>query len=575
MKWMIDPLTLFKTSLDTLLAARSLTGTNYVVEHPRDLTHGDVATNIALTVCQRWADAPQQPRSCADELCQLLNADVELQKVFEPFSVAGPGFINGSLRPAWLESSLNEAVHDQNFGQTYGQKGKSILIEFTDPNPFKEFHIGHLMSNSIGEAMARLQEWTGATVERLCYQGDVGMHIAKAVWGLSQLADDESLTLETIAARPLAERVLFMGRAYALGARNYETAAKSTIDALNSAIYARDDEMVNEWYDAGRAWSLEYFEGIYARLGTKFTKYYFESETGEKGLETVKEFLAKGVFKESDGAVIFAGEEYGLHSRVFINAKGLPTYETKEIGLALAKAADYPPADLSVVVTGNEVADYFKVVQKALSLINPDLAAKTLHRPHGMLRLTTGKMSSRTGEVIVATTLLDDLAEAAVGRMTDADTTIADQVGIAAIKYAVLKTTVGKDIIYDPDGSLAFEGNTGPYLQYTYARTVSVLRKAGAATAKSDEGELTAGETAVLRQLYRFPEVVKQAAAEYAPSNLCTYLFELASRYNELYAQEKIVGGKRQTALIQLTKAVGITIKNGLTILGIPVPDRL
>lgn len=561
---MTDPLQLFKTRVEALLAARGLTALKFVVEHPRDLTHGDVATNVALV-----AAVP------ADELCDLLKKDAALTAVFASFEVAGPGFVNGTLRPEWLADQVAEAAHDDAFGQSSGQTGQTILIEFTDPNPFKEFHIGHLMSNSIGEAMARLQEWTGATVERLCYQGDVGMHIAKAVWGMSQLAADESLTLKTIAAQSLAQRVLFMGRAYALGARAYADTAKSAIDGLNGAIYARDDETINEWYDAGRAWSLEYFEGIYARLGTKFTKYYFESETGEKGLTVVKQFLSEGVFKESDGAVIFAGEEHGLHSRVFINAKGLPTYEAKEIGLAQMKAADYPQADLSVVVTGNEVTDYFKVVQKALSLINPELAAKTRHRPHGMLRLTTGKMSSRTGDVIVATTLLDDLAQAARERMTDADETIADQVGVAAIKYAVLKTTVGKDIVYDPEGSLAFEGNTGPYLQYTYARTVSVLRKAGPATVGDDTGKLTDGETAVSRLLYRFPEVVKQAAAEYAPSNLCTYLFELASRYNELYAQEKIVGGTRQAALLALTKAIGITIKNGLTILGIPVPERL
>jgi len=562
---MTDPLTLFRTRLDAILASRDLADLTYVVEHPRDLSHGDVATNVAL-----FAAVP------ADELCSLLQKDDALTAVFASFDVAGPGFVNGSLRPKWLADRAAEVAQDDSFGRSDGQKGRTILIEFTDPNPFKEFHIGHLMSNSIGEAMARLQEWTGATVERLCYQGDVGMHIAKAVWGMQQLASDESITLKTITAKPLTDRVLFMGRAYAHGARAYEdSGAKTAIDELNGAIYARDDDQVNEWYDAGRAWSLEYFEGIYQRLGTAFDKYYFESEIGFKGLAVVNDFLAMGVFKKSDGAVIFPGEEYGLHSRVFINAKGLPTYEAKEIGLTQQKALDYPAVDASIVVTSNEITDYFKVVQKALSLINPDLAAKTLHRPHGLLRLTSGKMSSRTGQVIVATTFLDDLAETALERMTDKDEAIADQVGIAAIKYAVLKTTVGKDIIYDPEGSLAFEGNTGPYLQYTYARTVSVIRKANASSTGSDEGTLSAGETAVLRLLYRFPEVVKQAAAEYAPSNLCTYLFELASRYNELYAQEKIVGGKRQTALLELTKAVGITIKNGLTILGISVPERL
>lgn len=572
---MIDPKTLFRNRLQQIVDDASI-NVAFTVEYPRDASHGDVATNLPLLAAAIWPDGPHTPRSCAEKICEIVQNDTDLTDVFEEFSVAGPGFINGRLRAPWLNASVAEIIAAPHFGHTDMQNGKTILIEFTDPNPFKEFHIGHLMSNSIGEAMARLQEWTGATVRRLCYQGDVGMHIAKALWGMEQLMDEESLTLAALTKRDSIERVRFLGRAYAMGARAYDDEQhKTEINDLNKQIYDRSDEEVNERYDAGRSWSLAYFESIYERLGTKFATYYFESETGVVGRTIVEEFLAKGVFVESEGAVIFPGEEYGLHNRVFLNAKGLPTYEAKELGLATAKKRDYPDADVSVVVTGSEVQAYFMVVQKALSMIDQDLAQKTVHKAHGMLRLTSGKMSSRTGDVIAAAALLDETAAAARQRMEDGDDTIADYVGIAAIKYAVLKQTVGKDIVYDPDTSLAFEGNTGPYLQYTYVRTASVLRKAHDNPAKDANSEASVAEQKVQRLLYKFPTIVADAAREYAPSTVCTYLYDVAAAYNELYATEQIVGSARQNALVQITQAVGIVLTNGLTLLGIPTPERL
>ena len=572
---MTDPKLLLRESLQRIANDASVDVT-FTVEYPRDTAHGDVATNLPLVAAATWPNGPHTPRTCAEKICELLQADETLRVVFADFSIAGPGFINGRLQQSWLETSVAKIVAEEDFGRSTLQAGTTILIEFTDPNPFKEFHIGHLMSNSIGEAMARLQEWTGATVHRLCYQGDVGMHIAKALWGMERLMDEESVSLHALSQLDNIERVRFLGRAYAAGARAYDDEHyKKEIHDLNAHIYDRSDDDVNERYDAGRAWSLAYFEEIYARLGTHFTTYYFESETGVIGRAIVEEFVQKGVFIQSEGAVIFPGEEYGLHNRVFLNAKGLPTYEAKELGLATAKKRDYPSADISVVVTGSEVQAYFAVVKKALAMIDADLANMTVHKTHGMLRLTSGKMSSRTGDVVAATALLDETAAAARARMHDGDDTIADYVGIAAIKYAVLKQTVGKDIVYDPDTSLAFEGNTGPYLQYTYVRTASVLRKARETTSNDSVADTTAAEQKVQRLLYKFPNVIADAAREYAPSTLCTYLYDVAAAYNELYASEQIVGSPRQNALLQLTTAVGVVLGNGLTVLGIPTPERL
>lgn len=560
-----NPLNLLREKITVLLEKKGLARPDFVVEYPREMAHGDVATNVALLIAK---ELQCSPREAAEQLITELTADA----VFTRFEIAGPGFINAWLSDEWMELSVVAATK-ADFGHTADQKDQQILLEFTDPNPFKEFHIGHLMSNAVGEAMARLQEWSGATVIRLCYQGDVGMHIAKALYGLQALAKTTGDTLPEIANWELTRRVQFLGRAYAFGAQAYESDAKPEIDQINKAIYERSDDELNDWYDQGRAWSLEYFDTIYARLGTKFDRHYFERETGPVGRELVQDHLGDGIFTQSEGAIIFAGEKYGLHNRVFINSQGLPTYEAKELGLAQTKAQDYPDMAASVVVTGNEITEYFAVLKCALKQINPAVAAKTWHRPHGMLRLTSGKMSSRTGDVITAVSLLDELKAAALQRQEQADAAVADQIGIAAIKYAILKNNVGSDVIYDPNASLAFEGNTGPYLQYTHARAVSVLSKGSGD--QNTKNEVGAAEQTLRRLLYRFPQVVATAAADYAPNQVCNYLFTIAQRYNELYAQEKIVGGEREAALLTLTKAVKTVLANGLNVLGIAAPNRL
>ena len=431
------------------------------------------------------------------------------------------------------------------------------MVEYTDPNPFKEFHIGHLMSNTIGEAISRLYELSGAEVCRANYQGDVGVHVAKAIWGKQQKPE------------------FSWGEAYVLGADQYET-HKEEIDLLNKVIYEKTDATVNTLYAAGRAESLERFEVIYKALGTKFDYYFFESEVGPIGFEIVKKHLE--VFEESEGAVIFKGERYGLHTRVFINSKGLPTYEAKELGLVEAKKAK-GKFDISLTVTANEISEYFKVVRKAAELIFPDLEGKMLARFHGFLKLTTGKMSSRKGNVITGESLLLDLQDAAQEKMQgrtlhDAGKT-AEQVAVGAIKYAVLKQGSGKDIIFDPEKSLSLEGDSGPYLQYAHTRALSLLRaakeagvEAGVQDAPSEAGELE-------RALIHYPEVLAHAAQELEPHYITTYLTELASAFNSWYARGRVIGGAHPSYGVLLTQAVEHTLYKGLTALGIPAPEEM
>lgn len=562
------------------------------LERPDDLKLGDFSTNVAMFMAKKVG---LNPKDLAEQVkTQILKSR---NPNIEDVQVAGGGFINFYLSSEFLNNSLQEILSKQeSYGQLAFLSGSKVMIEFTDPNPFKEFHIGHLMSNTIGESLSRLISSCGAELRRACYQGDVGMHVAMTLWGMLKLEEEFPEVSSS-----LTEKVKFLGKAYAFGATEYKEGsdnAKDGIKIINKKVYKRSDPKLNELYDLGRAWSLDYFEQIYVRLGTKFDYYFFESETAGVGQKMVEEGLTRHIFEKSDGAVIFAGEKFDskLHTRVFINAEGLPTYEAKELGLAYLKNQKYS-ADIFVSVTGNEVNDYFKVVFRAMQELSPDLAMRVRHLSHGMLRLPTGKMSSRTGEVVTAENLLSEVRERVLAKIDREDLTeeeigvITEAVAIGAIKYSILKQRIGKDIIFDFDKSLSLEGDSGPYLQYAYTRALSVLNKAGEVATESLRSDLAcpskpwrsrerplkgpASMIALEALLYRLPEVVERAYQDLAPQQLITYLLEVASAFNRFYAENKIIGSDNETYYLALTRATSIVLKNGLNLLAIPVLEKM
>jgi arginyl-tRNA synthetase len=295
------------------------------------------------------------------------------------------------------------------------------------------------------------------------------------------------------------------------------------------------------------------------------------------GLKLVREFLSRGVFEESEGAVVFKGEKFDpkLHTRVYITAQGLPTYETKELGLHFAKAKKYSP-DLSIVITANEQDAVFKVGLEAFKQIDEKLAAKIKHLSHGVLRLPSGKMSSRTGEVITAGAIISQLAAAAGERNAELDQPAREEIAVAALKYQILKQAPGRDVIFDQAKALSLEGDSGPYLQYTAVRAKAVLVKVQNSNAQVQAGEVKAeGYLEVVRRLVYFPEIVARAAAELAPQLLVSYLTNLAAAFNHFYATERIIGGEYEVQYLELTKALAQTLINGLNLLGIAVPERM
>lgn len=556
-----------KTIIDALDKLK-IEAPEIVLEHPADLSHGDFSTNVALACAKKVGKNPQK---LAEEIVRyiVLNKPEQIAKI----EIAGPGFINFKLASKFLGEKVAEIVADDNFGRNPSLKGKKVVVEYTDPNPFKQFHIGHLMSNTIGESVARLFEYTGAEVKRANYQGDVGLHVAKAIWGMEHKAKE----LAEAKNKNPSEQVAFLGSCYAFGAKDENEKTKKEIQEINKKVYERTDKEVNELYDWGRRASLDYFETIYHRLGTKFDLYFFESEAGPLGKKVVEEFLPRGVFEKSDGAVIFKGENHGLHTRVFMNKDGLPTYEAKELGLAKFKQDKYP-YDVSVVVTGNEIKEYFKVLLCAMGLIFPELAKKTRHLSHGMLRLPSGKMSSRTGDVITGESLLLGVESMVHEKIADRELVteeknrIANDVAVGAIKYSILRQAIGGDIIFDFEKSISFEGDSGPYLQYSYARAQSVLRKAKINQSREAIIPKEAGN--LERMLIRFPEIVERAQKELSPHHVATYLIEIAGTFNAFYANNQIINsGEAEGYRLLLVEAFANVMKNGLYLLGIKAPE--
>lgn len=526
-----------------------------VITRP-DPAFGDYATNVALQLAKQVG---QNPRQIAEAIAARLSSH-ELMA-----SVAGPGFLNLQLTDKALLQRLQTAAKVE---QSWA--GKQVVAEYSDPNPFKVLHAGHLYTSVVGDAVANLLEAAGATVHRVNFGGDVGLHVGKTMYAiLNALGGENPAQLESVAE---GERANWLTARYVEGNNAYEDdpAAKEQIIALNKRVYevhnSGDHESAfAQIYWTTRQWSYDYFNQFYSRIGTSFEKYYPESETAGLGLKTVQEQLKKGVYTESDGAVVFDGEAHGLHTRVFINSQGLPTYEAKDVGLIMKKWEDYH-FDTSVVITGNDIVEYMKVVLKSIEQFAPELSERTVHLTHGMVKLVGGvKMSSRKGNILRAVDVLE-AAETANGRADD-------RVTLGAVKYAFLRVRTGGDIMYDPAESVSLEGNSGPYLQYAHARARSILTKAGAPS--GDLKSITPGERSLAVKLTEFPEVVGKAVGSYAPHLVCTYLYELAQVFNRFYEQNRVIDDPREAERLILVSHYATILKQGLTLLGIIAPDKM
>jgi arginyl-tRNA synthetase len=544
---------------------------SFSLDQPELVEHGDYATNIAFTLSKKLGKSPKET---AESLIEELKG--ELEEIIEKIEVAGPGFINFFLK----DDIRTDEVETIAASDILNEKGKGkVLVEYTDPNCFKVFHVGHLMANTIGEATARLYEAAGYDVMRVCYPSDIGLNVAKGVWGAIELVAEKPDD-----AASLKDKVAFLGKAYAYGHQKYEEdeVTKSAIVEVNKAIYGGTDMKVMETYAEGRTLSLEYFETLYEKLGTKFDAYIYESEVADPGLAIVKSNLGK-IFEESEGAIVYKGEQDGLHTRVFVNSVGLPTYETKDVGNYEKKLDLLPDAEKYVVITASEQSDYFKVINSVEEKLHPELAGKLIHISHGMMRLASGKMSSRTGNVIGGEDLLEQIKESLSSRIADMRVEdgekeeLLNDIAVGAVKFSILKQAPGKDSVFDFEKSISFEGDSGPYLQYTHARICALLDKAAEAGIDTESYAIESPERELEQTLIGYEQALTKATTELAPHSILQHLLLITRAFNNLYGRVQIVGEHKDASAyyVMLSQATRNVLAHGLATLGIVAPERM
>jgi len=522
---------------------------------------GDFASNAGMQLAK---PLQKNPREIAEQIAVALNNISEVAHA----EVAGPGFINITVSDEFLLSGLNNPEHKP-------LSGKKILVEYSDPNPLKPLHAGHLYTTLVGDAIARLIEDAGAQTIRLNYGGDVGLHVGKTMWAVIQHIGGEDVDKVKAVPRDVVGK--WTGQRYAEGHAKYEDyeVAKAEIVTVNKKVYALHesgdkDSAFAQIYWYLRDMSYTFFTDLYDRLQVEqFDRFIPESEVTPLGISTVKEQTETGVYEYSDGAIIFDGEKHGLFTNVFINSEGLPTYAAKDVGLSLTKWADYQ-FDESIIITENAQKQYMQVVIKSVEQFNPEPALRTTHLTHGTLKMQGGvKMSSRLGNVLMANDIIDaaEIAGAASGQA------INPEIFLGAIKYAMVKTKIGGDVIYNPEESAAMEGNSGPYLQYAHARACSVIDKSE--LEPIDIESVDENERTLVSKLTEYCDIVALATAELAPHHICTYLYELAQTFNRFYENTKVIGSDREQERVNLVATYANTLKSGLNLLGIHAPEKM
>jgi len=533
------------------------------------LQFGDYSTNVAMILAKKLGKNPF-------ELATQIVGAIKPDEVIEKAIAVKPGFVNIWVTKDVLMVPLKAAAEAtfQVPSFHYGP-AKKVMVEFAHPNTHKLFHIGHLRNISTGESVVRMLETVGNTVIRSNYQGDVGMHIAKCLWGVQDIMHDKGK--EVFDALTLTEKIQLIGKEYSHGQTAYESNenAKSEIIKINMQIYTQDPA-IKELWQTTRAWSIAYFEEMYARVGSHFDRCYFESEIHADGLKKAKELLKQGILKESEGAVVFDGKPYAMDTRVFINSLGFPTYEGKELGLAPKEFGDFGTLDKCIHVVTPEQTSFFKITFKVEALMDPKkYEGKQYHLAYEWVKLKDGKMSSRTGNVVEASWLIDEIKKKIVKKFTNDDATV-EILAIAAVKYSFLKNATNSVIAFDIDESISLEGNSATYLLYTYVRTQSILSKVSSLTGGLPL-KLSDDEMLMMRIINQYTDKIYKAASSLSPHVVANFLYELAREYNTFYQKNPVLKAEKdqQYVRVMITKAVGAIIKHGLYLLGIKTVQKM
>jgi len=508
-----------------------------------------------------------------NEIAQSLAEKIP-KKGFEKVEAKGP-YLNFFVDKNTLaEKTLSEILKKkEKYGSLDTGKGKTVMIEFSQPNTHKAFHIGHVRGTSLGESLSRILEYSGTKVIRANYMGDTGMHIAKWIWcyekyhSNEKLKDDESWIADIYvdSIKKLKEHPEFQEEA----------------NEINRKLEDKSDKKLKKLWEKTRKLSLDAFERIYKEFDTKFDKYFFESEVEIEGKKISKELVRKKIAKISEGATIVDLKKYNLGVWVLLRSDETALYSAKDLALAKRKFEEFK-LDKSIYIVGNAQRLHFYQLFKTLELMKFGNQDKFRYIPVMEVRFPWGKMSSRTGDNILYSNFKGELMKE-VKKQLEKKEKLSEQnlekralaITISALKYSMLKQDVSKNFIFNKDEAMKFEGNTGPYLLYTYARAKSILRKAKSKKFKLEIPKLDETEKKLISQLSSFPEIVNKVQESFAPNLIANYAYVLAQSFNEFYHSHQVIGSENENFLLALVETSSQVLKNALNLLGIEVLEKM
>ena len=508
-----------------------------------------------------------------NEIAQSLAEKIP-KKGFEKVEAKGP-YLNFFVDKNTLaEKTLSEILKKkEKYGSLDTGKGKTVMIEFSQPNTHKAFHIGHVRGTSLGESLSRILEYSGTKVIRANYMGDTGMHIAKWIWcyekyhSNEKLKDDESWIADIYvdSIKKLKEHPEFQEEA----------------NEINRKLEDKSDKELKKLWEKTRKLSLDAFERIYKEFDTKFDKYFFESEVEIEGKKISKELVRKKIAKISEGATIVDLKKYNLGVWVLLRSDETALYSAKDLALAKRKFEEFK-LDKSIYIVGNAQRLHFYQLFKTLELMKFGNQDKFRYIPVMEVRFPWGKMSSRTGDNILYSNFKGELMKE-VKKQLEKKEKLSEQnlekralaITISALKYSMLKQDVSKNFIFNKDEAMKFEGNTGPYLLYTYARAKSILRKAKSKKFKLEIPKLDETEKKLISQLSSFPEIVNKVQESFAPNLIANYAYVLSQSFNEFYHSHQVIGSENENFLLALVETSSQVLKNALNLLGIEVLEKM
>ncbi|MDY0781460.1 arginine--tRNA ligase [Tenacibaculum sp. IB213877] len=511
------------------------------------------------------------------------------------------GFLNLVVSDNFYTNFFNAMYADENYGCVNPSENDAVMVEYSSPNTNKPLHLGHIRNNLLGYSVAEILKASGKNVYKTQIINDRGIHICKSMLAWEKFGNGETPESSGLKGDKLVGNYYVkFDQEYKKQIADLVAQGKTEEDAKKEApLLLEAQEMLRKW-EAGdekvtslwktmNQWVYNGFDVTYKNLGVDFDALYYESNTYLLGKEVVEDGLTKGVFyKREDGSVWCDLTEDGLDEKLVLRSDGTAVYMTQDIGTAIQRVKDYPTVNGMVYTVGNEQDYHFKVLFLILKKLGYSWAEQLYHLSYGMVDLPSGKMKSREGTVVDADDLMIEMANTAreisqelgklEGYTNEEKEELYKIIGMGALKYFILKVDPKKRILFDPQASVDFQGNTGPFVQYTYARIQSILRKADFDYSQAVSIDLHEKEKELIKQLELYPEVIQQAAANYSPALIANYTYDLVKEFNSFYQNVSILGEEDQDKKVfrvQLSKKVANTIKSAFSLLGILVPERM